>query len=233
MTLNCEKVNLKKGSKGDEVKELQKLLKEKKYYDGKIDGEFGSLTEKAVKKLQKAQGNTQDGWFGKKTCQKLNQKSNTKTTTPKSKTPVSDAIYKVGGIKIEGHRSLYKNFGKMKYKLYYNDVYTQSEALNRIKKGLPLNCTDFAQLYYDAYHEQKKEKGWKDECVIVRGTVTCKSGKTFGHVWCRVKEDGRWINVDPSAIAAHGYSYGSLICNRSYAVTNVNPSWAVVDDGKT
>jgi peptidoglycan hydrolase-like protein with peptidoglycan-binding domain len=233
MTLDCKKVNLKKGSKGNDVKELQKILKEKGFYTGKIDGDFGKLTEDAVKKLQKKQGNTVDGWFGKKTCEKLNAGSTTKTTTAKSKTPVSDVIEKVGGIKITGHRSLLNNFAKVKYKLYYNDVYSQKEALNRILNKLPLNCVDSAQLYYDAYKEQMATKGWTDEIAIVRGTVTCQSGNTFGHVWCRVKENGQWINVDPSAMAAHGYGYGKLICNKFYKITNVNPQWAVSDDGKT
>lgn len=235
MTLNCNTVSLKRGSKGAEVKELQEILKSEKLYTGKIDGDFGELTEKAVKKLQRNQGNTADGWFGKKTCEKYYQKhktSNTKNTTSKttSKTPITDIIEKVGGVKVTGHRSLYKNFLKMKYKLYYNDIYGQKEALNRIQKGLPLNCVDFGQLYYYAY---KEHTDWKDEIAIVRGVVTCKSGNSFGHIWCRVKEDGKWINVDPSAAAAHGYGYGTLICTRGYTVTNVNPAWLISDDGKT
>lgn len=239
MTLNCNKISLKKGSTGAEVKEVQQILKDKKYYTGKIDGEFGDMTEEAVKKLQRSQGNTADGWFGKKTCEmyyKKNKSTSTKTntsTSTKSETPISDIIQKVGGVKIEGHRSLYNNFYKMKYKLYYNDIYSREEALKRIQNNQTLNCTDFAQLYYYAYKEQMKAKGWTDEIVIVRGVVTCQSGKSFGHIWCRVKEDGKWINVDPSAAAAHGYGYGTLICTRGYTVTNVNPDWLLSDDGKT
>ena len=234
MVLECNKVNLKKGSKGTEVIELQKILKDRKYYSREIDGQFGKYTEEAVKKLQKELGVTVDGWFGKKTCTKLNQKTTTaKTTTTsktKSKTPITDIIEKVGGVKVTGRRSLYKNFLKMKYKLYYNDVYGREEALNRIQKGLELNCVDFAQLYFYAC---KEHEDWKDEIVLVRGVVTCKSGKSFGHIWCRVKEDGKWINVDPSAAAAHDYDYGKLICTKGYKITNVNPDWLLSDDGKT
>lgn len=236
MTLNCDKINLKKGSKGTEVKELQTILKEKKYYTGKIDGDFGSMTEEAVKKLQKAQGNSQDGVFGPKTCSKLqanNKTATTTTTTTQSKTPISDTIQKKGGITIKGHRTLYNNWKKFKYQLYYNDIYTQTQALNRIKNGQPLNCTDHAQIYYAAYKEQARANGWTDPIQIVRGIVTCTSGKAYGHVWCRIKEDGKWVNVDPSAAACHGYDYGYLICNKSYTVTNIDPAWAVSDDGKT
>ena len=235
MTLNCEKINLKKGNKGDEVKELQTILKEKGYYTGKIDGDYGDMTTNAVKKLQTKQGNDPDGVFGPKTCKKLQTKQGT-DNTPKgttSKTPISDIIQRKGGITIKGHRSLYNNFKKFKYALYYNDIYTQQQALNRIQNGQTLNCTDFAQIYLAAYKEQARANGWTDPIQIVRGVVTCKSGKAYGHVWCRVQEDGKWINVDPSAAACHGYDYGMLICNRSYTVTNINPAWAVSDDGKT
>ena len=60
---------LKKGSKGAEVKMLQKLLH---LYE---DGIFGTLTEEAVKEFQKANGLTPDGIVGNKTWQKLNSNS--------------------------------------------------------------------------------------------------------------------------------------------------------------
>ena len=232
MTLNCETVNLKKGSKGNEVKELQTILKNMGYYNRQIDGEFGAYTEDAVKKLQKNQGNSVDGWFGSKTCKKYyqNQKTSNTTSNKASEKPITAVIEKVGGIKVQGHRSLYNNFAKMHYKYYNNDIYTLETELKRIQQGLGLNCTDLAQLYFKAY---KEHTDWTDEIQIVRGVVKCSSGKSFGHVWCRVKEDGKWINVDPSAIASHGYGYGRLICNNGYTVTNINPAWAVSDDGIT
>lgn len=42
---------LKRGSKGTKVKELQKLLSPR-YYRGRIDGDFGPLTEAAVREWQ-------------------------------------------------------------------------------------------------------------------------------------------------------------------------------------
>lgn len=56
---------LKKGSKGDEVKELQRLLHLQE------DGIFGPLTEKAVKDFQKLNNLTVDGIVGDKTWTKL------------------------------------------------------------------------------------------------------------------------------------------------------------------
>ena len=43
---------LKRGSKGEDVKTLQNLLKEKKYYCGNIDGDFGNYTFCAVAGFQ-------------------------------------------------------------------------------------------------------------------------------------------------------------------------------------
>lgn len=86
MTITCDKINLKKGSKGEDVKELQTILQNKGYYVGRIDGYYGDMTLNAVIRLQKAQGNTPDGWFGKKTCQKLHQTSGASKTVTKNST---------------------------------------------------------------------------------------------------------------------------------------------------
>ncbi len=55
----------------DEVRQLQKRLKELGYLSGNADGDFGPATEKAVKEFQKANGLTADGKAGKKTLEKL------------------------------------------------------------------------------------------------------------------------------------------------------------------
>ena len=70
---DCNKVNLKKGSKGEEVKTLQTHLHTLGYYNSTIDGSYGNVTVAAVKKLQKLLGGlSQDGWFGPATCKKFN-----------------------------------------------------------------------------------------------------------------------------------------------------------------
>jgi len=64
---------LQLGSKGNEVKELQKILISNGYLKATPDGSFGSLTLKAVKEYQKANGLTPDGVVGLKTREKLNK----------------------------------------------------------------------------------------------------------------------------------------------------------------
>lgn len=65
---------LKKGDRGDEVKELQTLLNQCGYFLD-TDGAFGSKTEEAVKDFQKSAGLTVDGIVGPKTWEALDNMS--------------------------------------------------------------------------------------------------------------------------------------------------------------
>mgnify|MGYP004732999135 FL=1 len=57
----------RQGSTGNEVKNIQKKLKELGYYKGEIDGIYGSKTKSAVISFQKNCGLTADGICGKTT----------------------------------------------------------------------------------------------------------------------------------------------------------------------
>ena len=50
----------KYGSSGEEVKQIQQKLKNWGYYTGNVDGIYGSKTQSAVKKFQKANNLTAD-----------------------------------------------------------------------------------------------------------------------------------------------------------------------------
>ena len=71
LPLAADAAALKKGSRGDEVVTLQKKLKQWGYYDGAVDGIFGSGTEKAVQYFQRKNGLTADGVVGSKTAAAL------------------------------------------------------------------------------------------------------------------------------------------------------------------
>ena len=68
LPLAADAAVLKKGSRGDEVVTLQKKLKQWGYYDGAVDGVFGSGTEKAVQYFQRKNGLTADGVVGARTA---------------------------------------------------------------------------------------------------------------------------------------------------------------------
>ncbi len=61
----------KLGSRGEEVRRVQKKLKQLGYYTGSVDGIYGSATQKAVKAFQKNCGITADGIAGPKTLKYL------------------------------------------------------------------------------------------------------------------------------------------------------------------
>ncbi len=61
----------KYGSRGEEVRTIQQKLKNWGYYDGDVDGVFGSKTQAAVKAFQKKNGLTVDGIAGPNTLRAM------------------------------------------------------------------------------------------------------------------------------------------------------------------
>ena len=59
------------GSRGSEVSKIQTKLKNWGYYNGSVDGIYGSSTLSAVKKFQRKNGLTADGIAGKATLEKM------------------------------------------------------------------------------------------------------------------------------------------------------------------
>ena len=57
----------KLGSRGEEVRKIQKKLKELGFYSGSVDGIYGNATKQAITAFQKSCGITADGIAGKKT----------------------------------------------------------------------------------------------------------------------------------------------------------------------
>ncbi len=72
---------------GEDVEGLQKRLKELKYYQGNIDGQFGPLTDKAVKEFQQTFHLEVTGIVDKDTWNMLGHLSDSKITSRKGKQP--------------------------------------------------------------------------------------------------------------------------------------------------
>ena len=77
------------GSSGEEVKKIQDKLKRWGYYNGSVDGIYGTKTVDAVKKFQKKNGLKVDGIAGEKTLAKLGIQSS-KNTSNSANTTSSD-----------------------------------------------------------------------------------------------------------------------------------------------
>ena len=69
------------GSSGNEVKQIQTKLKSWGYYNGSIDGIYGSKTLKAVKSFQKKNGLTVDGIAGPSTLSAMGITSSSSSGT--------------------------------------------------------------------------------------------------------------------------------------------------------
>jgi peptidoglycan hydrolase-like protein with peptidoglycan-binding domain len=81
-------ISLKEGTKNSAaVKTLQRRLKALEYYNGSIDGDFGTATTVALKEFQRQNGLRQDGVAGGTTLTKLfgdsAKESSSSTATPK------------------------------------------------------------------------------------------------------------------------------------------------------
>ena len=61
----------KYGSRGDEVRQIQTKLKRWGYYNGNVDGIYGTQTLNAVKYFQRKNGLTQDGIAGPATLKAM------------------------------------------------------------------------------------------------------------------------------------------------------------------
>ena len=129
-------------------------------------------------------------------------------------------LVNIAKMNINNYKDVYNAMMKFTYNFYTNDIKPQAKTLID-KSG---NCVNLNQIAYYALKELDYD------VQIVRGTIKCD--KTYGHVWCRIKINGKWINFDASA-AAKGKSLGTMICGTITSVTNINPSWAVSDDGRT
>ena len=71
VTTCCVSALSKMGSRSEEVRNIQQVLKEQGYYNGKIDGIFGTATKNAVISFQKNNGLAADGIVGEKTLRAM------------------------------------------------------------------------------------------------------------------------------------------------------------------
>lgn len=69
------------GSRGQEVRQIQRKLQNLGFYSGSIDGVYGTATQRAVRNFQKSCGISADGIAGPKTLLYLGLGSGTATST--------------------------------------------------------------------------------------------------------------------------------------------------------
>ncbi len=83
----------RRGSSGNEVRQIQEKLKRWGYYNGAVDGIYGSKTEAAVKSFQKKNGLTADGIAGKKTLAAMGINSSSSSSSGNDLNLLSKVVY--------------------------------------------------------------------------------------------------------------------------------------------
>lgn len=147
----------------------------------------------------------------------INEKVFTKPTETGNK--VYDYFVKVFGKfdnTIDGALKLVEDRG---YAYYYDDQYSNKESINRIRRGLGINCTDSCQVFYNIMLQLIDLKKYKKvECLHVQ----CESG---GHVKLRITmNDGTRIIRDPACVLSNnGKGVKCKWCTDTPKA--INPSW--------
>ena len=86
--------SLKLGSTGDDVRQVQRKLKDLGFLKGSVDGDFGEATEAAVKAFQRQYGLTVDGKVGPNTLAKLaTARATAKPTATNTPRPTATPSY--------------------------------------------------------------------------------------------------------------------------------------------
>ena len=113
----------KYGSQGEEVRQIQTKLKRWGYYNGSVDGIFGSKTLAAVKLFQKKNGLTVDGIAGPKTlaAMGITNTSNSSGTTSNS-----------SNVNLLAHLI----YGEARGESYTGQVAVGAVIMNRVKSSL-------------------------------------------------------------------------------------------------
>ena len=114
----------KYGSRGDEVRQIQTKLKRWGYYNGNVDGIFGSQTLEAVKYFQRKNGLTVDGIAGPATLKAMGI-SNSSNSSSSSSTSNSSNVNLLA-------RLIY---GEARGEPYTGQVAVGAVVMNRVKSS--------------------------------------------------------------------------------------------------
>ena len=107
------------------------------------------------------------------------------------------------------------------YKHYYNSLYSNVIAIDRIKNKSGVNCTDSAQVFYRI----GQALGYTVEFI----QVECKEG---GHIRLRLKHANntgdKWIYRDPACVLSGNQGIKGNWCSTGH-IKAYNPSWLFTD----
>lgn len=114
----------KYGSRGSEVTQIQTKLKRWGYYNGSVDGIYGTQTVNAVKSFQRKNGLTVDGIAGKKTLEAMGIYSSSSSSSSSSTSSSSNVTLLAKLI-----------YGESRGEPYTGQVAVGAVVLNRVKSS--------------------------------------------------------------------------------------------------
>ena len=114
----------KYGSRGDEVRQIQTKLKRWGYYNGNVDGIFGSQTLEAVKYFQRKNGLTVDGIAGPATLKAMGIYNSTNSSSSSSSSNSSNVNLLARLI-----------YGEARGEPYTGQVAVGAVVMNRVKSS--------------------------------------------------------------------------------------------------
>ena len=112
----------KYGSRGDEVRQIQEKLKRWGYYNGNVDGIFGSQTLEAVKYFQRKNGLTVDGIAGPVTLKAMGIYSSSSSSSTTSNSSDLNLLSRI-------------IYGEARGEPYSGQVAVGAVVLNRVKSS--------------------------------------------------------------------------------------------------
>lgn len=121
-SVNIVQALSKYGSRGNEVTQIQTKLKRWGYYQGNIDGVYGSQTLEAVKYFQRKNGLVVDGIAGKKTLEAMGIFNSTGNSSSSSSSSDLDLLSRLV-------------YGESRGEPYEGQVAVAAVVLNRVKNS--------------------------------------------------------------------------------------------------
>lgn len=187
---------LSKGSKGSAVKEMQKMLIKLGYSCGSsgVDGDFGTNTETALARFQKANGLSADGVYGPKTKEKLvdlynKAIKNSSSTSSKTGVTANDILGVMRGWiglsrSAKTHKVIIDTYNSYKplargYKVTYTDAYCDATVSAAFIKLNAVNLIGGTECGVERHVEIFKKAGiWEED-----GRITPKPGYIIVYNW--------------------------------------------------
>lgn len=108
------------------------------------------------------------------------------------------------------------------YGYYYDDVYSNKTAIDRMYSKLGINCTDSCQVFWHI----AKALGYDVHCLHVQ----CSSG---GHVRLKLRHPkhtgGNWIHRDPACVLSQNGKPLTAIWCPNAPLNATDPSWFIAN----